>query len=145
MAKFIRSDGGGAKEDPTRQLWIPDLTQRREDAEAQRKRLKSEVLCGAIPENCAFLAKFPERSSPMTNDKFSMTNFQFRLGVLVAACRAAPLRLCVGFFSPIAWKMAGGVMESRGEGWLNLAASPLLQHPATPLGLLGKGGEIEVN
>jgi hypothetical protein len=53
------------------------------------------LLCSAIPENCAFLAKFPERSSPMTNDKFSMTNSQFRLGVLVAACRAAPLRLCV--------------------------------------------------
>jgi hypothetical protein len=30
----------------------------------------------------------------MTNDKFSMTNFQFRLSVLVAACRAASSRLC---------------------------------------------------
>jgi hypothetical protein len=30
----------------------------------------------------------------MTNDKFSMTNSQFRLSPLVAACRAAPWRLC---------------------------------------------------
>jgi hypothetical protein len=26
----------------------------------------------------------------MTNEKFSMTNFQFRLNALVAACRTAP-------------------------------------------------------
>jgi hypothetical protein len=31
----------------------------------------------------------------MTNNKFSMTNFQFSLAYLVAACRAASLRLCV--------------------------------------------------
>ena len=42
MAKFVRSDGGGAKEDPTRQLWIPDLTQRREDAARQAATKESE-------------------------------------------------------------------------------------------------------
>jgi hypothetical protein len=52
-------------------------------------------LCSAIHENCAFLAKFSELSFEMTNDKFSMTNFQFRLSDLVAACRAASLQLCV--------------------------------------------------
>jgi hypothetical protein len=52
-------------------------------------------LCSAIPENRAFLAKFSEPSFRMTNEKFSMTNFQFRLSALVAACRAVALRLCV--------------------------------------------------
>jgi hypothetical protein len=36
-------------------------------------------LCSAIPENRAFLAKFSEPSFRMTNEKFSMTNFQFGL------------------------------------------------------------------
>jgi len=48
-------------------------------------------LCSAIPENRAFLAKFSEPSFRMTNEKFSMTNFQFRLSALVAACRAVTL------------------------------------------------------
>jgi len=34
----------------------------------------------------AFLAKFSKSSSRMTNEKFSMTDFQFRLSALVAAC-----------------------------------------------------------
>jgi hypothetical protein len=37
----------------------------------------------------------------MPNDKSSMTNFQFRLSALVAACRAAPLRLCIDSSVPI--------------------------------------------
>jgi hypothetical protein len=42
--------------------------------------------CGSpIPEKCAFLEKFSEPPFQMTNDKFSMTNFQFRLSALVAA------------------------------------------------------------
>jgi len=52
-------------------------------------------LRSAIPENCLFLAKFSERSFRMTNDKFSMRNFQFRRSPLVAAlprCALAPLR-----------------------------------------------------
>jgi hypothetical protein len=53
------------------------------------------ILCSAIPGNCAFLAKFSKSSCRMTNEKFSMTNFQFRLSALVAACRAVPVRLCV--------------------------------------------------
>jgi hypothetical protein len=57
---------------------------------------RAAPFCSAIPENCAFLAKFPERCSPMTNDKFSMTNSQFRSTTLVAApprCAFAALRL----------------------------------------------------
>jgi hypothetical protein len=50
-------------------------------------------LCSAIPENRAFFAKFSEPSFRMTNEKFSMTNFQFRLSALVAACRAVSWRL----------------------------------------------------
>jgi hypothetical protein len=42
----------------------------------------------AIPGDCAFLAKFSKSPSQMTNEKFSMTNFQFRLSALVAACCA---------------------------------------------------------
>jgi hypothetical protein len=54
-------------------------------------------LRSAIPENRAFLAKFSKPSSQMTNEKFSMTNFQFRLSALVAACRAvAVLPLSAG-------------------------------------------------
>jgi hypothetical protein len=53
---------------------------------------KQTFLCSAIPEKCAFLAKFSEPSFRMTNEKFSMTYFQFRLNALVAACRAAALR-----------------------------------------------------
>jgi hypothetical protein len=49
------------------------------------------ILRSAIPENRAFLAKLSEPSFRMTNEKFSMTNFQFRLSALVAACRAAVL------------------------------------------------------
>ena len=62
------------------------------------------VLCSAIYENSAFLAKFSESPSPMTNDKFSMTNSQFRFPPLVAACRAVTWRLChfalKGLFHP---------------------------------------------
>jgi hypothetical protein len=42
-------------------------------------------LCSGIPENCAFLAKSSEPSFRMTNEKFSITNCQFRPGALVAA------------------------------------------------------------
>jgi hypothetical protein len=52
--------------------------------------------CGAIHESCAFSAELPERCAPMTTDKFSMTNSQFR--------PFAPLRLCPlrFFFSGLA-------------------------------------------
>jgi hypothetical protein len=46
---------------------------------------KSASIRSAIRENCAFLAKLSEASFPITNDKFSIANFQFRLGALVAA------------------------------------------------------------
>jgi hypothetical protein len=50
-------------------------------------------LGGALPENCVFLAKSSEPSFRMTNQKFSMTDFQFRRRALVAVCRAVPWRL----------------------------------------------------
>ena len=53
--------------------------------EADRSCASEPCLCSAIPENRAFLAKFSEPSFRMTNEKFSMTNFQFRLSALVAA------------------------------------------------------------
>jgi hypothetical protein len=54
------------------------------------RHLNQSFLCSAIPENCAFLAKFSEPSFRMTNEKFSMTDFQSAL--LVATCRAATWR-----------------------------------------------------
>jgi hypothetical protein len=47
----------------------------------------------------------------MTNEKSPMTNFQFRLTALVAACRAAPWRLCVGLFP----RMADGPEDDRAQ------------------------------
>jgi len=44
-----------------------------------------------FPEIAHSWQNSPNRLSQMTNDKFSMTNSQFRVGALVAACRAAPL------------------------------------------------------
>jgi hypothetical protein len=44
----------------------------------------SSPLCSAIHKNYAFSEKF----SKITNNKFSMTNFQFRLSALVAAAAA---------------------------------------------------------
>ena len=72
------------------------------NAKAQRRSrfgigIPSLRLCSTIPENCAFLAKFSVSFFRMTNDKFSMTNSQFRLGVLVAACRAAPFAPLSGY------------------------------------------------
>ena len=58
-------------------------------------------LCIAIPGNCAFLAKVSKSSCRMTNEKFSMTNFQFRLSALVAACRTVPLH--PGVFASISY------------------------------------------
>jgi hypothetical protein len=52
-------------------------------------------LCGSIPENCAFLTKFSEPSFRMTNEKFSMTNSQFRPGAFrcgLPRCVSCPLR-----------------------------------------------------
>ncbi len=42
-------------------------------------------LCSANSKNASFLAKFSEPSFRMTNERFSMTNFQFRRSGLVAA------------------------------------------------------------
>jgi hypothetical protein len=61
-----------------------------------RKAAKSQGmkrLCSAISENCTFLAKFSESSFRMTNEKFTMTNSQFRFSALVATGRAGALRL----------------------------------------------------
>ena len=116
-----------------------DLTQRREGAEAQRAKQKlgkqkAEMLC---------------RFASLRLGDFALKRLficEIRGAIpSLAVGRAVSLRLCVGFCIPIAWKMAGGVMESCGEGWLNLTTSPLLQHSITPLGLFGKGGEIKVN
>jgi hypothetical protein len=57
----------------------------------------------------------------MTNDKFSMTNFQFRLSDLVAACRAAPLRLCVENISFIR-EIREGMMFVSGASWVTQEA-----------------------
>jgi hypothetical protein len=65
----------------------------------------------AIPENCPFLAKLSKSSCRMATEKFSMTNFQFRLCALVAACRAAPWR--PGVFAFISDKMAGRKMAAK--------------------------------
>jgi len=54
-------------------------------------------LCSAIPENCVFPAQSSKPSFRMTNEKFSMTDSQFRRSALVAACRAVSLRLGVLF------------------------------------------------
>jgi hypothetical protein len=69
---------------------IKDLSmQSRKVAKAQGM----SSLCGANPKNSSFSAIFPERRSPMTNDKLSMTISQFSYSTLVAACRAKPWRL----------------------------------------------------
>jgi hypothetical protein len=48
----------------------------------------------AFIAQAAFLAKFSKSSCRMTNEKFSMTNFQFRLSALAATCRVASLGRC---------------------------------------------------
>jgi hypothetical protein len=77
---------------PNREISRIRKTFQRKVAKPQRRNAGKNSLrpCSAIPENCSFLAKFSEASFQMTNEKFSMTNFQFRLSALVAACRAAP-------------------------------------------------------
>jgi hypothetical protein len=63
----------------------------------QRKGARSVfLLCSAIPENCAFLAKFAEPSFQMTNDKFSIQTQHVGCGL--PRCVFAPWRLCVEFF-----------------------------------------------
>jgi hypothetical protein len=94
LSKFLSCSALSA---PLREKIFAKCSIRRNcNAKVQRQRrqdLKAEVLCSEIPENCSFLAKFSEPSFRMANEKFSMTNFQFRLSALVAA--SAALRLCV--------------------------------------------------
>jgi hypothetical protein len=59
----------------------------------------------------------------MTNDKSSMTNSQFRLSPLVAACRAEPWRLCAEG-SSLSVKSMKSVVQFL---WLRLAALGLLR------------------
>jgi hypothetical protein len=63
-------------------------------AQSRKAARRFSLLCSANPRNSSFLAEFSKRCFPMTNDKFSMTNSQFRFSTLVAACRAVTLRLC---------------------------------------------------
>jgi hypothetical protein len=58
-----------------------------------RPNVRSAFIGNAIPVNRTLLEKRSEPSSQMPNDRFSMTNSQFRLNPSVAAGRAATLPL----------------------------------------------------
>ena len=119
----------------------------------QRSRVQSRKaffpawrLFSAIPDNCAFLAKFSESSSQMTNDKFSMTNSQFRLSPLVAACPAKPWRLCVerSSLSVSSPDSESGWFNSFGGGWPRCDLCVLCGNnaalPSSLVHIVGNGG-----
>jgi hypothetical protein len=70
-------------------------------------RRHSSLSASAIPENCAFLAKFPERSSPMTNEKFSIHIQHFGCGF--PRCVFATLRWNVSSIREIR-KIRGAIL-----------------------------------
>ena len=82
------------RRDPPGRLWIADSTQRRNGLarRASTKELEQEKI-EKTEEESRILAKSSEPSFPMTNDKSSMTNSQFRLTHLLEplpCCSAIP-------------------------------------------------------